>query len=134
MKRTFQIDAIEAIYESIKDKNATELPVAYKNIIRFLNNKRLLSESNDILAKLEKLINKKEERIKVRISTTKPIQEAKRKILLEIIKKKYKAKEVEFIESIEQKIIGGMKIEIDDEVWDNTIGGKLKKLQGHLTS
>lgn len=133
MKKTDN-DIVEAIYESIKGKGESELIPLFKNIAKFLYNRRLLHESDSIISKLEKLINEKEGRVRAKIISTSPIPTEGKKILSEMLKKRYKARETELVEMIDKKLLGGLKIEVEDEILDNTIKGKLTKLQGQLTT
>ena len=52
--------------------------------------------------------------------------------LEEFIKKKYKAKEVIQIEKVDEKLLGGIKIEIGDDIIDATLRNKIKQLQTYL--
>ena len=55
-------------------------------------------------------------------------------LLLEFIKKKYQAKEVILELKEDDKLLGGIKIEIGDEIIDMTLKNKIKKLQNYLLS
>ncbi|MFA5750667.1 MAG: ATP synthase F1 subunit delta [Candidatus Paceibacterota bacterium] len=133
MKKTDN-DIIEAIYQSIKGKGESELIPLFKNIARFLYNRRLLHESDNIISKLEKLINEREGRVSAKIISTSPIPKEGKRMLSEMLKKRYKKNEAELEEVIDKKLLGGLKIEVEDEILDNTISGKLTKLQGQLTT
>lgn len=125
-------DIAKAIYLLSKDKMDKELKGINIKIIEFLARKRLLSKVPDILERLDKIINKEEEKIIVKISSKEKIKEETKKELVHFLKERYKAKEISFIEKIDEKLLGGLKIEIDDEVIDLTVKNKIKKLQEHL--
>lgn len=121
-----------AIYESIKDKSGNDLDLAIKNVTDFLKNKNLLSKKEDILKKIEEIKDKEEGVIKAKIYTRDKMGNQEEKELERYIKEKYKAKYIE-LEKIEDKnILGGIKIEIGDEIIDLTLKGKLHQLQNYL--
>lgn len=121
-----------AIYESIKDKNGDDLDLAIKNVTEFLNNKNLLNKKEDILKKLEEIKDKEEGIIKAKVYTRDKLGNKEEKEIEEYIKEKYKAKDIQ-IEKIEYKsILGGIKIEIRDEIIDLTLKGKLHQLKNYL--
>jgi len=126
-------DIANAIYAVSKEKKGEELSDMFKKVVDFLNRKRLLSRAPDILGKLDKIINLKEGKILVKILSAKKLSEKTKKELSFLLEKRYKAKEILFEEKLDEKLLGGMKLEINDEIIDLTIRNKLKKLQEHLT-
>ncbi len=126
-------DIANAIYLASKNKDEKETPLFISNVIKFLARKRLLSKSKDILQKLENISNTENGILKIKISSVKKIEDSLKKDLKDILLEKYKVKQILFTEIIDEKLIGGFKIETNDEVIDLTIFNKLKKLQEYLT-
>ena len=126
-------DIAKAIYFVSKDKTDIELKDINKKVIRFLAHRRLLSKTKDILDRLGKIINKVEERIVVKVSSAQKLEEKIKKELILFLKKRYGAKEIVLKEILDGKLLGGMKLEINDEIIDLTVKNKIKKLQEHLT-
>ncbi|MFA5936982.1 MAG: F0F1 ATP synthase subunit delta [Candidatus Paceibacterota bacterium] len=125
-------DIANAIYLLSKDKRKEELPAVFKKITEFLNRRRLLSRAGDILEKLDKIINLKEEKIIVKVSSAKKLNEKVKQELSLFLRKRYKVKEILFVEKLNENLLGGMRLEINDEVIDLTLRRKIKKLQEHL--
>jgi ATP synthase F1 delta subunit len=125
-------DIANALYLGAKNKTGKDLEIFITNTVSFLFRKKLLSKSSHILEKLEKKINKEQGIIKVKISSVSKLDENIKRDLSTFLLKKYNAKNILFTEEIDVKFIGGIKIEIDDEVIDLTIFNKLKKLKTHL--
>ncbi|HEU0085932.1 MAG TPA: ATP synthase F1 subunit delta [Candidatus Paceibacterota bacterium] len=132
MKSTAYNDLALAIYETLEGKKGEEFGRAMKDVVRFLAKRRLLREARNILAKVEKIANEKEGILKARISSATPLPEESKRLLREMLKKKYLANEVELLESQNKDLLGGFRIEANDEVLDNTIRGKIKKLERQL--
>lgn len=126
-------DIAQAIYLVSKYKTETELRNVNDKIIKFLSRKRFLSKSSDILERLEKIINYENKKIIVKVSSAKKLKEELKEELAFFLKKRYKIEKVIFIEEIDEKLLGGMKIEINDEIIDLTVKNKIKKLEEHLT-
>jgi len=126
-------DIARAIYLVSKDKNHQELPDIDKKIVSFLARRRLLSKSKDILEKLDKIINQEKERIIVKVSSAKKIKQEFEKEIILFLKKRYKTKEVILTETLDEKLLGGIRIEVNDEIIDLTAKNKIKKLQEYLT-
>lgn len=122
-----------AIYLVFKGKENGEQSLISKKVVRFLAKKRLLFKAPDILLHLNKIVSEHEGKVTVKVSSAKRIDETTNKKLAEILIRRYKAKEIDFEENIDEKLLGGFKIEVNDEVIDLTIRNKIEKLQEYLT-
>jgi F-type H+-transporting ATPase subunit delta len=122
-----------AVYETLKGKSDSERVFIYPKVVEFLNRKRLMSQAGDILERLEKIINTEEGRLEARVYTVKNLGDDIKRKLAEAISKKYGGKDILIKEHLDEKILGGYRIEIGDEVIDLSLKSKIKKLQEHLT-
>ena len=125
-------DIAKAIYLSSKDKTPHELVAHNKNILNFLHRKHLLSKSKNILKKLEQIINKEESRVVVRLKTKDKLKESTKHHLSTFLKERYKVKEIVVNEEEDESLLGGFKVEIEDELIDLSAKNKINKLQEHL--
>ena len=123
----------QAIYLATKDKTHAEQSFVFSKIVQFLNRKRLLSKAPDILIRLNKIINKEEGRIVAKISSVEKLDEKTKRELMHNLSKRYYGKTVMFEENLDEKLLGGIKIEVNDEVIDLTIKNRIEKLQEYLT-
>lgn len=122
----------KAIYESSERKDGVELDIVIKKTVSLISKKHLLSKTKEILARLEKIVDKNDKVVRAKISSRIKID---KKIITEIenfIKKKYKAKNTVLEFEVDEKLLGGIKIESGDEIIDTTLKNKIKKLQNYL--
>ena len=127
-------DIASAIYLTLQGKSGSELAQGLKDVTKFLARKRLLSKSPYILTELGDIIDQSEGRIKVKIkSATKIGDHAMHDIKKELLHK-YQAKEIQVIEEHHEKLLGGMRIEVNNEVIDLTLKNKITQLQEYLIS
>ena len=125
-------DIARAIYLVSKDKTHTELHDVNKKVVEFLARRQLLSKTPDILERLDKIINYESEKIVVKVSSARKLKEELKKELIFFLNKRYKVKEVVLTETLDEKLLGGVRLEINDEIIDLTVKNKIKKLQEHL--
>src|SRR3989344_3175688 len=118
-----------AIYEASKDKKGRELREYLENVVKFLARKRFLSKSPAILVSLKKIINEKEGTIEAYVASAKKLGTETKHQVVQSIKKRYGAKDVILEEALDQGLLGGMRIEVNDEVIDLTYKNKLGKLK-----
>ncbi len=65
------------------------------------------------------------------ITTSRPLSDNHRKEVLSYIKKKFKI-DVDLVENIDESIIGGFKLRIEDKQLDASIQSKLKRIETEL--
>ncbi len=121
-----------AIYLSLKDKSSSEQNIILKNVVQFLYRHKLISKSKEILSIFKKIINQDKGILEVKVwSKTKMNDETKRE-LTQILQKRYGDKKFVLQENLNEKLLGGFKIEINNEIIDLTLKNKVYKLQEYL--
>jgi len=121
-----------SIYESSLGKSEDQLNAVVENAVSLISKKHLMSKSKEILIELEKILDKNEEVIRAQISSRSKINQKTIDEIEDFIKKRYKVKNIvlEFI--VDEKLLGGIKIKVGDEIIDGTLKNKIKKLENHL--
>ncbi len=122
-----------AIYQASRSQNLAEPSVFFKKVIQFLVKRKLLSKTPDILECLNKIINEEDGRVVAKISSRENLNEKIKKEIVDSLTKRYSAKEIILVPSLDEKLLGGFKIEVRDEVIDLTIKNKIGELQEYLT-
>lgn len=125
-------DIARAIYLMSKDKSSSEQTKISEKVVNFLFKKRMLSKASLVLSQLSKIINQAEGRVIAKVSSVEKLSHQTKTHLEHSIKKRYGAKEVVLNESLDSKLLGGLKIEVNNEVIDLSIKNKIGKLQAHL--
>ncbi len=117
----------KAIYLSSKDG------VSPKEVVQFLARKHLLSKSSGILSALERIISQEEGALSVKAISAKKLSTTARHELVQTLKKRYSAKEIALEEKLDERLLGGVRLEVNDEVIDLSTRNKLNQLQKYLT-
>jgi len=121
-----------AIYESSLGKDEAKLNVISENAVHLISKKHLISKSKEILNQLEKIIDKNDGVVRAKISSRIKIDKKITDDIEEFLKKKYKAENIITEFEINQRLLGGIKIEVGDEIIDTTLKNKIKKLENYL--
>lgn len=121
-----------AIYESSLGKEGGSLDDILAKSVIFIRDKNLIGKKEEILNALENIINKKEGIIKAKVITKSKVDKSVEKEIEEFIKDKYKAKEVHLELKVENEVLGGIRIEVEDNIIDMTLSNKLHQLQNYL--
>lgn len=122
----------QAIYAGTKDKEGKELSTFLGDTVLFLNKNKMMSKSKDILHHLQILIDKKEKRLRVGVTSAEKLTPKLMNELSDVLMHRYKAEEIEIEEYEDKSVIAGVKVQIQDEVIDMTLSNKLNQLKKHL--
>jgi len=122
----------EAVYETTEGKSGQDLEVTLKRSVKILKDKRMLNKSKEVLNALQNIFDKKTGTVRMKVTTAKHLGEGEKSKLGNEIKEKYKAQKVigEFFEK--EELLGGRRVEVEDEVFDNTYRTKLQELEKFL--
>src|SRR5258708_9837933 len=111
-------DIARAIYASSKDKTGHSMEAFLKDTVRFLWKRDLLKRATEILQALDKIINKEHGIVSAKILAAKNPSNHLKHEIMEFLKKRYNAKEVYLEEKLDGGLLGGVRIEANDEVID----------------
>ncbi len=115
------------LFESTKGLKGAELDGVIKNFLTFLQNKQMLSKSDRIMKEYEKYAKEAEgikmiEIVSARELTPSAIKEIS----------KHFGEKVEATVTIDPKLLGGVLVKTENEIFDGSIKGQLEKLKNQL--
>jgi F0F1-type ATP synthase delta subunit len=125
-------DIVKIIYIASKGKKDEDLNQFVEEVFQFLQKQKLINKSSIILKKLENIFNEEEKIIVAKLYSVSGLTTDVKNKIKDFIMDKYGAKKVFFLEKHDPKLIGGLKIEIRNEIIDLSVSNKLKKLRNHL--
>ena len=128
-------DIARAVYLISKNKSYSEQVSLSEKVVKFLFRRRLLSKAPEILLQLRKIINHEEGRIVAKISSVEILNQQTKIHIKQALKKVYfqkNAQEIILLESLDKKLLGGLKVEVNNEIIDLSIKNKIEKLQEYL--
>jgi F0F1-type ATP synthase delta subunit len=126
----------KAIYESSYNKEGIELDKTIEKAVELISRKHLMGKSKEIIKELEKIIDKEEKIIRAKVSSKNKINDKSISEIENFIKKKYKTENTIVEYQIDKELLGGIKIEVGDEIIDTTLKNLsltlINKLNGAL--
>ncbi len=122
----------KSIYAAIGNKKGDELQAVLSNTVKTLSSNGLLSKSDAILEKLQDLIDEGENTIRATVYSVNTLESGLLKKIEQELKKRYNVEKVHIISIEDTKLLGGIKIEVHDEIIDLSIEKKVSQLKKHL--
>jgi F-type H+-transporting ATPase subunit delta len=122
-----------AVSSLAEGRNKKEIETLAKDTVAFLAKNKMITHANELLVQIEKEENKKEGILVAEITVKEKLSKSTKDNISNILEKQYKGNKIEIREKLDDKIIGGIKIKIEDTVIDNTIIGRMRDLQKILT-
>ena len=121
-----------AIYESSYNKEGVEFDHVVEKSLELIKRKHMLSKAPLILAHIQKKKEMEKGMIRAKVTTTQKLKDYTRDEVEDFIKKKYKKEKVILTLVEDPKLLGGIKIEVGDEVIDTTLKHKIDQLHNYL--
>lgn len=118
---------VELLNEKKKDSKELE-----KNFFQFLSKKHWLSRSPKIMKAIESYIDEKENRLPVTVTTAHELPSGEKKKVETEAKKFFPEKQLTFSFKKNSLLLGGIRIETENMLYDATLGRSLQKLSQHF--
>ena len=129
MKLTRTKELAQTLLEMTENVSPEEQAKVLKDFVQYLAKKQAIADAGAIMAEYQSLYNAKHGIVEATVTLVNRMSDAARKELSESLKKKYHAAEVHITEKVDARVLGGMKIQVGDEVWDSSIQNSLNQLQ-----
>jgi len=121
-----------AIYRALKGKTRGEFSKALSGAIHFLARRRLLYLSGEILRQLQAIEDKESGILRMKLESPRSLSGGAKHNLRKILEKRYRVKKLVFEEAIAPELLGGFRLETQDEVIDLTLKNKINIMKEYL--
>lgn len=105
---------------------------AARNMIQLLVRNRRLAVLPQIREQFEKLKLEGEGSLDAKISSAYPLDDTQRNHVVNLLSSRFKRK-INATVTVDAELIGGIKVEVGDKVWDASVRGKLQTMAVTLT-
>jgi F-type H+-transporting ATPase subunit delta len=105
---------------------------AARNLIQLLVHNRRLGVLREIRDLFEKLKLEDEGKLDAKISSAFPLDDAQRAQVVNLLSTRFKRK-IDATVTVDPELIGGIKVEVGDKVWDASVRGRLQTMAVTLT-
>ena len=103
-----------------------------QNLIKLLAHNRRLSVLPEIRDLFEQLKLENDGMLEARISSAFPLDESQRSGVVDLLSSRFKRK-INATVTVDPELIGGIKVEVGDKVWDASVRGRLQTMAVTLT-
>lgn len=103
-----------------------------RNLIRLLMHNRRLPVLVEIRDLFEQLKLEDEGKLDAKISSAFPMEDAQRDQVVKLLSSRFKRK-INATVTVNPDLIGGIKVEVGDKVWDASVRGRLQTMAATLT-
>ena len=121
----------ESIYLLIKNKSTKDMTEIIEKVVS-LDHTRISGNSDLLLNYLKKVIYKQEGILEANLFSATALDSHQKKEIIAELKKRYDATEIILNEILDKSLLGGFKIEINNQIIDLTIRNKMLALQEYL--
>jgi len=122
----------KGIFAALENKTGGDLRDAIQRTVWILAKKRVLVRQDGILKELSKLQDKKDKIVRAEVFTPKALSPHAKHALAQGIERRYGAKTAILEMKEDGDLLGGVKIEAEDELLDLSARGRIMELEKHL--
>ncbi len=122
------------LLELTRGKSEVETQPILAEYVKLLSKKRLLSKADKIIQIYRTLYNTEENIAEVTVSLVSRLDPDTRIQLREALKKRLGAREVHMLEKVDERLLGGIKVQVKDTVYDMSLKNILNQLETKLTA
>ena len=130
MRKITTTTIAEAFTESMLEKSLTQKDERVSQVVNLLA--RHKGNTEKFLGEIERLLDQNTGIIHARITTKESLSSHTRKDLEKKLLERYRAKGIKIEEVIDAKVLGGIKVKVGDEIYDETVSGKLQELRNKI--
>ncbi|MGQ0656924.1 MAG: F0F1 ATP synthase subunit delta [Chromatiales bacterium] len=123
----------ERLYGLFMSPIGEDIPTAAQNFVKLLISNDRLTLLPGVRDLFEQLKNEREGTLEARIATAFALDDAQQAMLVSALEARYKRK-VQIEVSVDQELIGGVRMVIGDEVIDSSVRGRLNNMAAALQS
>lgn|SRR3989338_1572394 len=127
MKKNTSKQYAIALYETTKELSGRDLEQAIQNFVTLLVHDRKLRQADAIIREFEAYAKKQDGVVGIEITSARKLDKA----TLNLITKAFGEK-VEAVESVDEGLIGGMRVKMEDRILDGSIRTHLMRLKQQL--
>ena len=129
MAKTSNKQYAEALYEVTQDLKGSDLSSVIKTFVEILVRDHKLKQGDNIIAEFERTVKKASGVVELEITSARELD----KKTVEEIKQTF-GKNVEAVAHIDESIIGGIKVKLEDKILDGSVKTQLKSLKQQLSN
>ena len=111
---------------------AVQAPAVLANTLKLMADNRRLGLLPDVLQHLQALTDAASGTARIRVETAQPLTPEQRTQLAEILAPLAKAKQIELAETVQPRLLAGVRAFVNGQVWDASLRGRLTRLQTSL--
>ena len=120
------------LYHIAQETNEKEIKKTLESFVEYVSKLGMSKQFDRIISALHKVYAQKNQEFHLIIESRNSLSDQQVKKISETYSKRLKAKKITTQEVLNEELIGGYKIRVLDEVFDNSIANSLKQLQDNL--
>ena len=116
------------LYDLVEEKTEKQISDILVNFFSLLKRNNDVSKSDAVLTEFNNVWNEKNGVIEASITTSRKLDSATRKSVIEYIKKASEVSEVILGENVDKDLLGGVIVKYGDKIVDSSLRGRVESL------
>jgi F-type H+-transporting ATPase subunit delta len=122
----------QTLFELTKDKDEIEIQAVISKFLVVLKKRGDFKMKMDIIQQFQRIFNEANGIVEVKIISQQELKQDQLEKIEQLVKNKYQANQVILKNDIQKEILGGIMMQVGDEVMDGSVAGQLKRMRNSL--
>lgn len=122
----------QGLYELVSGSSENELNEKLKDFVAFVIENKDYEEIEEIISEFCKIWDKEVKELKVSVSSAHKLSNDSKDIIVKYLKEKTNSEKIDFIENIDESVIGGVVLRYGDKVIDASLKNSLNNLKNNI--
>ncbi len=133
MKKVVEEKIAQHVFTALQQSESPEQEAhVISSLVKVLTQKDELSKGDRIMSALKTMLDEQVGIVKAHVTVQQRLDPEVKAEIKNLLKAKFNAKDIIILEKIDERILGGIKIKVGEEIYDATIKSKLSKLKDKL--
>lgn len=120
------------LYELIEKTDENEINDRLKDFVNFIIENKDYGKIKEIINEFSKIWDKNVKELKVSVSSAHKLSDDSKNIIIKYLKEKTNSDKIDFVEKIDEGVLGGVVLRYGDKIIDASLKNSLNNLKNNI--
>ncbi len=120
------------LYELIEKTDEKEINDRLKDFVNFIIGNKDYGNIKEIINEFSKIWDKNVKELKVSVSSANKLSDDSKDIIIKYLKEKTNSDKIDFVEKIDESVVGGVVLRYGDKIIDASLKNSLNNLKNNI--
>ncbi len=124
----------QGLFAALQGQKEAVVKDALRNFVRILDRDQALGRSSEIIDHFQEIWDGEQGLIAAEVTSARPLDKAARNLLVDYLKNKTEAQDIDLSEKIDASLLGGFLLRYGSQVLDGSLQNSLQSLKNKISN